>query len=68
MKKYTSLLVMLLALYGCATTETTLQNAAGEKRYCYLVPGGLVSGITARAQYSSCLNEAGAAGFKQVSQ
>jgi hypothetical protein len=62
-------LVVLFAIvvFGCATNEQTiLKNSAGETRYCYLVHDSTLAKITAVAEYTKCLNDAGTAGFKRV--
>lgn len=55
-----------LMLSGCANQETLLRNAAGDERYCYLVHDSSLAKIAATDQYTKCLNEAGAAGFRRV--
>lgn len=58
----------LLALGGCAAESATLVNDKGEKRYCYKDSGGAMSNIVRSRDFQRCLNEAGAAGFKRVSE
>lgn len=61
-------LLACIAAAGCANQETLLRNAAGETRYCYLVHDSTLARITATQEYTRCLNEAGAAGFRRVDQ
>ncbi len=66
MKTYIFSLLVLIVMSGCANQETILRNAAGETRYCYLVHDSTAARIAAYDQYTKCLNDAGAAGFKRV--
>jgi hypothetical protein len=66
MKKYILSLIALIVITGCANQETIMRNAAGETRYCYLVHDSTIAKIAAYDQYTKCLNDAGAAGFKRV--
>jgi hypothetical protein len=66
MKNPLILLTLLAIIAGCANQETILRNAAGEERYCYLVHDSTLAKIAATDQYTKCLNEAGAAGFRRV--
>ena len=63
-------LVITLAgvlLAACATkTEAVLKNASGDVRYCYLVNDHTLVSIGAVTEYNKCLNEAGAAGYRQI--
>lgn len=60
------LLLLVVALCGCAHEETILRNDAGETKYCYLEHNGSLSSIGAVQEYNRCLNEAGSAGFRRV--
>jgi hypothetical protein len=52
---------------SCATkTETVLKNPNGDVRYCYLVNDHTLTSAGAVTEYNRCLNEAGAAGYRQV--
>ena len=68
MKRYVIALLGVILLSACANQETILRNAAGESRYCYLVHDSTLARIAATDQYTKCLNDAGAAGFKRVDQ
>lgn len=61
-------LLVLVGLAGCANQETILRNTAGETRYCYLVHDSTLAKVTAVDQYTKCLNDAGAAGFRRVGE
>jgi hypothetical protein len=66
MKSILASLSVLGSLAGCANQETMLRNSAGDVRYCYLVHNGSLSSIAATDQYTKCLNDAGAAGYRRV--
>lgn len=59
---------LLLAACGTTTTQTTLKNAVGEVRYCYLANDHTLISMGAMTEYNRCLNDAGTAGFKRVEQ
>jgi hypothetical protein len=61
------LLVGVICMAGCTTvTQTTMKNANGETRYCYLSNDHTIVSVGAAAEYNKCLNDAGTAGFKKV--
>ena len=66
MKRMIFSLIGLVILTACANQETIMRNATGEARYCYLVHGSGFEKVAATAEYTKCLNDAGAAGFKRV--
>lgn len=47
-------------------TETVLKNASGDVRYCYLVNDHTLVSMGVVTEYNRCLNEAGAAGYRQI--
>jgi len=58
---------ILLFLTACATnTETVLQNEKGDTRYCYLTNDHTLTSIGAVSEYTRCMNDAGAAGYRKV--
>jgi hypothetical protein len=65
-KKIISLSVMVFVLCACTTTETILKNDKGDTRYCYVQNDRTISSIGAVTEYSRCVNEAGAAGYRKV--
>lgn len=63
-------LLICLGVVACGTTvtETTLKNDKGETRYCYLSNDHTLVSVGAMSEYNKCLNSAGTAGFKKVSE
>jgi hypothetical protein len=63
-------LAICLGITACVTsvTEATLKNDKGDTRYCYLSNDHTLVSIGAMSEYNKCLNEAGTAGFKKVSE
>ena len=57
-------------LVGCVTsvTEATLKNDKGDTRYCYLSNDHTLVSMGAMSEYNRCLNDAGTAGFRKVSE
>ena len=54
-------------LTACAThTESVLKNEKGETKYCYLTNDHTLTSMGAVSEYTRCMNEAGAAGFRKV--
>lgn len=54
-------------LVGCVTnTEAILKNERGETRYCYLSNDHTLVSVGAVSEYTRCLNDAGALGFKKI--
>jgi hypothetical protein len=52
---------------ACTTnTETILKNEKGETRYCYLQLDRTANSNGVAAEYSRCINEAGAAGYRKT--
>jgi hypothetical protein len=67
MLKISALFVFALTLTACATNvETVLRNDAGQTRYCYLSHDSTLARVSATAEYTRCLNEAGSSGYKKV--
>ncbi len=63
----TTVALSIVAVTGCVTNETTtLRNASGDTRYCYLHTDNTLAKITAMGEYNKCLNDAGTAGYKKV--
>jgi hypothetical protein len=57
-------------LVSCVTsvTEATLKNDKGDTRYCYLSNDHTLVSMGAMSEYNRCLNDAGTAGFRKVSE
>ena len=56
-----------LILTACATnTEAILKNEKGDTKYCYLTNDHTLTSMGAVSEYTRCLNEAGAAGFRKI--
>ena len=57
----------LFVLTACAThTESVLQNEKGDTKYCYLTNDHTLVSVGAVSEYTRCMNEAGAAGYKKI--
>jgi len=60
-------LCALLVMTACAThTESVLQNEKGDTKYCYLTNDHTLTSMGAVSEYTRCMNEAGAAGYRKV--
>ena len=60
-------LLVILSISACVTnTESTFVNDRGEKRYCYLTNDHTLVSVGAVSEYTRCMNEAGALGFKKL--
>ena len=58
---------VLFVLTACATnTESVLQNANGDTKYCYLTNDHTLNSMGAVSEYTRCMNDAGSAGYKKV--
>lgn len=70
MKKTFELALLILSvtsISACVTnTESTFINEKGEKRYCYLTNDHTLVSVGAVSEYTRCMNESGAAGFKKL--
>ena len=65
--KTLAIIAMSLFLYGCATnTESVFKNEQGISRYCYLTNDHTIVSMGAVSEYTRCMNDAGAAGFRKV--
>ena len=60
-------LLVAVSISACVTnTESTFVNDKGEKRYCYLANTHTITSMGAVSEYTRCMNEAGALGFKKL--
>lgn len=67
--RYLTTILVIGILSGCVTNQTTvLKNSAGDIRYCYLVTDQSLAKMNALGEYNKCLNDAGTAGYKMVSE
>jgi len=68
MKRNTlTVISILLLVSACASkTEAILKNEKGETKYCYLTNDHTLVSVGAVTEFNRCMNEAGAAGFRQV--
>jgi len=69
MKKFATLFLLMISmmLAACTThTETLLKNEKGESRYCYLTNDHTLVSVGAVSEYTRCMNEAGALGYKKI--
>lgn len=58
---------VLLVLTACAThTESILKNEKGDTKYCYLTNDHTLTSMGAVSEYTRCMNDAGAAGYRKV--
>ncbi len=67
MIKYYFAISAITILSACATnTESVFKNDKGETRYCYLTNDHTLQSLGAVTEYTRCMSEAGAAGYRKV--
>jgi len=67
LKPLIPIIIILIALVGCATYKTTLTNEKGETVTCEASgKSGIITGFYLRQGFEDCIKAAKAQGFKEA--